>query len=51
MPQLEPFFFSHQVILVFFALIVLLALFSKYLLPNLLSIYLGRYTLANKINS
>lgn len=51
MPQLVPFFYTHQVTLVFFALALLLSLFSKYLLPNLLSIYLGRYTLANKMNS
>ena len=51
MPQLVPFFFTHQIILVFFALSLLLLLFSKYFLPNLLSIFLGRYTLGNKINS
>jgi hypothetical protein len=51
MPQLVPFFFTHQVVLVFFALILLLSLFSKYILPNMLSILLGRYTLADKMNS
>jgi len=50
MPQLIPFFFSHQIILVFSALAILLSLFSKYILPNILSIYLGRYTLSDKIN-
>jgi len=51
MPQLVPFFFSHQIILVFLALGLLLSLFSKYILPNILSIFLGRNTLANKVNS
>jgi F0F1-type ATP synthase membrane subunit b/b' len=51
MPQLVPFFFTHQIILVFFALAFLLGLFSKYILPNILSIFLGRYTLGYKINS
>jgi hypothetical protein len=51
MPQLVPFFFSHQIILVFLALTLLLSLFSKYILPNILSVYLGRYTLADKMNS
>jgi Fungal ATP synthase protein 8 (A6L) len=51
MPQLVPFFFSHQITLVFFALALLLSLFSKYILPNILSIYLGRHTLADKMNS
>ena len=50
MPQLVPFFFSHQITLVFFALALLILLFSKYILPNILSIYLGRYTLSDKIN-
>ena len=51
MPQLVPFFFVHQITLVFFALVLLLSLFSKYILPNILSLYLGRYKLADKMNS
>jgi Fungal ATP synthase protein 8 (A6L) len=51
MPQLVPFFFFHQIVLVFLGLALLLSLFSKYILPNVLSIQLGRYTLANKMNS
>jgi hypothetical protein len=51
MPQLVPFYYLHQITLVFFALILLLSLFSKYILPNILSIYLGRYTIADKMNS
>jgi len=50
MPQLVPFYFTHQIILVFFALSILLILFSKYILPNMLSIMLGRYSVSNKIN-
>ena len=50
MPQLVPFFFTHQIILVLFALMLLLVLFSKYILPNILSIFLGRFTLSDKIN-
>jgi hypothetical protein len=51
MPQLVPFFYTHQIILVFFALGFLLLLFSKYFLPNILSIFLGRYTLGDKMSS
>lgn len=51
MPQLVPFFYTHQIILVFFALGFLLLLFSKYFLPNMLSIFLGRYTLGDKMSS
>jgi len=51
MPQLVPFFYAHQLIVVFAALTFLLVTFSKYILPNILSIYLGRYTLADKKNS
>ena len=47
MPQLVPFFFAHQVGLVFLALALLLTLFAKYILPNILSIYLGRFTLGH----
>lgn len=51
MPQLVPFFFTHQIILLFIALTLLLILFSKYILPNILSIYLGRQTLGDKMNT
>ena len=51
MPQLVPFFFAHQITLVFLALALLLSLFSKYILPNILSIHLGKYTLADKMNT
>jgi len=51
MPQLVPFFYTHQIILVFLALGFLLLLCSKYILPNILSIQLGRYTLGDKTNS
>ena len=50
-PQLVPFFFAHQIILVLLALVLLLLIFSKYILPNVLSIFLGRYTLGDKMNS
>jgi len=51
MPQLVPFFYTHQIILVFLALGFLLLLCSKYILPNILSIHLGRYTLGDKTNT
>jgi Fungal ATP synthase protein 8 (A6L) len=51
MPQLVPFFFTHQIIIVFLAIGFLLLVFSKYFLPNILSIHLGRYTLGDKKNS
>jgi hypothetical protein len=50
MPQLVPFYFTHQIILLFIALALLLLVFSKYILPNILSIYLGRHSLADKMN-
>jgi Fungal ATP synthase protein 8 (A6L) len=50
MPQLVPFFFTHQILLVFSALTLLLMIFSKYILPNILSIHLGKFTLSNKVN-
>ena len=49
MPQLVPFYYSHQITLVFFALALLLVLFSKYILPNILSIHLARFILSDKI--
>ena len=51
LPQLVPFYYSHQITLVFFALALLLMLFSKYILPNILSIQLARFTLSDKINT
>jgi hypothetical protein len=42
-----PFYYSHQITLVFFALALLLVLFSKYILPNILSFHLARHMLAN----
>jgi Fungal ATP synthase protein 8 (A6L) len=51
MPQLVPFFYTHQIVIVFLALGFLLLVFSKYFLPNILSIYMGKYTLGNKKNS
>jgi hypothetical protein len=37
--------------LVLLALVLLLLIFSKYILPNVLSIFLSRYTLGDKINT
>ena len=51
MPQMVPFFYSHQITLVFLALAILLVLFSKYILPNILSTYLGRHSMSEKIIS
>jgi F0F1-type ATP synthase membrane subunit b/b' len=51
MPQLVPFFFTHQIILVLLALVLLLLIFSKFILPNILSIFLSRHTLGDKMNS
>jgi len=51
MPQLVPFYYTHEVLFVFIALSILLSLFSKYILPNILSIFLGRSILGNKIST
>jgi Fungal ATP synthase protein 8 (A6L). len=51
MPQLVPFYYTHQIILLFIALALLILMFSKYILPNILSIYLGRYSLSDKMNT
>jgi hypothetical protein len=48
MPQLVPFYYSHQITLVFLALALILILFSKYILPNILSIHLARQILSDK---
>ena len=51
MPQLVPFYYTHQIILLFIALALLILMFSKYILPNILSIYLGVYSLSDKMNT
>lgn len=51
MPQLLPFYYTHEVVFIFFVLALLLSLFSKYILPNMLSVFLGRSILGDKMNS
>jgi len=42
MPQLKPFFFVNQLSFLFLTLIVLIYIFSKYLLPNYLNLQIIR---------
>ncbi|NYZ25223.1 hypothetical protein HND93_36535, partial [Azospirillum sp. ROY-1-1-2] len=42
MPQLVPFFFVNQVVFAFVILTVLIYLFSKYILPRFVRIFISR---------
>lgn len=42
MPQLVPFFFINQVTFAFIILIVMIYLFSKYILPRFVRLFLSR---------
>jgi len=42
MPQLVPFFFVNQVLFAFVILIVLIYVFSKYVLPKFVRIFISR---------
>ncbi len=44
-PQLVPFFFTGQIVFVFIAVIYLVYLFSKYVLPHFLRNYVVRDTI------
>jgi F-type H+-transporting ATPase subunit 8 len=46
MPQLIPFYFLNQAVFVFFLLSILIFVFSKYILPRILELYISR----NEIN-
>ncbi len=43
MPQLVPFYFLNEIVFAFSIIIVLLYLFSKYILPRILVLFLSRY--------
>jgi len=47
MPQLVPFYFINQVTFTFVLLTVLINIFSKYILPRLLRLFMARVFLAN----
>jgi F-type H+-transporting ATPase subunit 8 len=42
MPQLVPFFFVNQVIFAFILLVLMIYIFSKYILPNRLQLFITR---------
>ena len=42
MPQLVPFYFINQVTFTFFLLIVMIYMFSKYILPRFIRLFLTR---------
>jgi F-type H+-transporting ATPase subunit 8 len=42
MPQLVPFFFINQVVFAFTALTILIYIFSKYILPNIVRLFITR---------
>jgi len=42
MPQLTPFFFVNEVIFTFSLIIVIIYLFSKYLLPRFVRLFISR---------
>jgi F-type H+-transporting ATPase subunit 8 len=42
MPQLVPFFFVNQVVFTFTALVIMIYLSSKYILPKFVRTYLSR---------
>lgn len=42
MPQLVPFYFLHLLTFGIFTLVVLVYILSKYLLPNILRLFLAR---------
>lgn len=46
MPQLVPFFFVNQVIFAFVLLIIMIYMFSKYILPRLVKLFLSRVYLS-----
>ena len=48
MPQLIPFYFLNQAVFVFFLLSLLIFIFSKYILPRILELYITRVEI-NKI--
>nr|QTK22361.1 ATP synthase F0 subunit 8 [Pneumocystis canis] len=49
MPQLLPFFFVNQVFYGFTALLLIIYLYSKYILPRYLQLFVIRSHLINKL--
>ena len=48
MPQLIPFFFVNQVVFNFLLLIIIIYLFTKYLLPRTVSLFKTRLDISYK---
>lgn len=46
MPQLIPFFFVNQVIFAFVLLIIMIYVFSKYILPKFVKLFITRVYLS-----
>ena len=43
MPQLVPFYYVNEIVFAFSIIIILLYLFSKYILPRILLLFMSRY--------
>ena len=43
MPQLVPFYFINEIVFAFSIIIILIYLFSKYILPRIFLLFLSRY--------
>jgi F-type H+-transporting ATPase subunit 8 len=43
MPQLVPFFFISQIVFTFSTLVIMIYLFSKYILPKFVRLYISRF--------
>lgn len=47
MPQLVPYYFINQVIFGYFLIIIIIYLFSKYILPSFIRVFLTRLYITN----
>lgn len=48
MPQLIPFYFINQITFVFISMIIVIYLLSKYILPNIVCLFIARLAI-NKL--
>ena len=50
MPQLVPFYFINQIINAFTMLILILYVFTKYILPRFIRLFIARVYILNLVN-
>lgn len=50
MPQLVPFFFINQVTVAFLAILLMVYVFSKYILPKLFGVFTTRISILNLLS-